>query len=335
MSNQNERTSGQASGDPAGQHGLHIELLDPTPMRVHPLHKVLPTVQMDSIEWHAFMDAASAAGPEGLPPIYVTPEGFIIDGERRWRAARQLQWPRIACVIRQDWEAAALIVDSLLGQRHYSKGAKVYLCLALLKEFVQSAETRRLSNLKRGIKTLEKPLNLPKHTERASGKGLDDLAARLGVGTTVMDQAVRIRKLFELPSLQNHKFHFQDGTEKTLREHFEPRILDAEEPMGLGEVLKGIGWFVDANGKPLEHSAPARNSHLFYWDRGWKGWAKSCGRWEGLDNGQRAQAIAVVKDVVRDVPDQVIALLQDVASEEKKRRRKQQNREAEKTEGRE
>lgn len=322
MNKPNERTPGQAPGEPAGQHGLQIEFLDPAPLRLHPLHKVLPTVQMDSIEWHAFVDAASAAGPDGLPPIYVTPEGFVIDGERRWKAAKQLQWPRIACIKRQDWEAAALIVDSLLGQRHYSKGAKVYLCLNLLKEFVQSAETRRLSNLKRGIKTLEKPLNPPKSIQSTSEKGIDELCERLGCRRDLYFQAVRIRRIFELPSLQEHKFHFQDGTEKTLREHFEPRILDPEEPMGLGEVLKGIGWFVDANGKPLEHAAPARNSHLFYWQRGWQGWAKQCGRWEGLDNEQRAQAVAVVKEAVRDVPDQVIALLQDIASEEKKRRKK-------------
>src|SRR5690349_6928103 len=107
MNNPNERVASE----------LHIDFIDPAPLRVHPLHKVLPTVQTDSIEWHAFVDAASAAGPDGLPPIYVTDEGFVIDGERRWRAARQLQWPRIACVVKQDWEAALLIVESLVHQR--------------------------------------------------------------------------------------------------------------------------------------------------------------------------------------------------------------------------
>lgn len=300
--------------------------LDPAHLRVHHLHKVLPAIQADSVEWHAFVDAASAAGPEGLPPIYVTPEGFIMDGERRWRAARQLQWTKIGAVVRQEWEAATIIVESLLGQRSLSKGAKVYLSLPLMAEYAKAAEIRRLAALKRG-RNLQKAQNSPMpHSVRHRGAA-GDMAERLGVGARTVEQAVQIRRIFELPALDGHQFEFQDGSKKTLREHFEPLILDSESPMGLGEVLKGIGWFVDEHGKPKNQAPPDRNSHLFYWDRGWHGWAKQCARWEFLDNGERAKAINVVKEVARDVPEQVLSVLQDVATEEKKRRKKAQARE--------
>ena len=257
---------------------VKVEFVDPAPLRTHPLHKGMPAIQADSSEWHAFVDGLSAVGAEGIPPIYITAEGMIMDGERRWKAARQLQWPLIACVTRPEGEAATLMVESLLGQRSLTKGAKVYLSLAVLKEFVQGAETRRLANLKRGNKTLEKPLNLPNPTQWASGKGIADVCARLGCGEELLRQAVQIRKYFELPGLVEHKFEFQDGREMTLKEYFEPIILDPEHPKGLGEVLKGIGWFVSPDGKPLNHPPPERNSDLFYFERGWSAWSKCCSR---------------------------------------------------------
>jgi hypothetical protein len=301
---------------------VKIEFLDTAYLRVHPLHKGMPAIQTDSIEWHAFVDALSASGPEGIPAIYVTPEGLIMDGERRWKAARQLQWPEIACVVRPEWEAATLMVDSLLGQRSLTKGAKVYLSLPVLKEFVQGAETRRLANLKRGTKTLEKPLNLPKSTERASGNGIESVCARLGCGRDLYFQAVQIRKYFELPSLAEHRFEFQNGKEMTLKEYFEPLILHPEHPKGLGEVLKGMGWFVSPDGKPLQHPPPARNSHLFYFERGWSTWSKQCKRWADLEEAEREQAMQAVANAVRDVPAEVLGMTARLIKAEGKRRRK-------------
>jgi hypothetical protein len=196
---------------------ITIEFVEPASMRLHPLHKRhLPEPALDSPEWHAFVDAMSGAGPEGTPPIYATETGLIMDGGRRWKAARVLQWDGMGVIRRPDELAGAIMLESLLGQRHLTKGAKVYLAIGFMPEFVESAERRRLANLRQNRKTLEKALISPKHTERASGKGWEELSARLGVGTTLMDQAVKVRKLFLLA----HKFEFQDGRERTLKGTF-------------------------------------------------------------------------------------------------------------------
>ena len=292
-----------------------IEFVDPKPMRLHPLHKCLPEPAFDSPEWHGFVMGLSGAGPTGIPPIVATPEGLIMDGGRRWRGAKQLQWESIGVVRQAEERAAVIVLESLLGQRHLSKGAKVYLALGFMEEFVASAERRRLANLRSGTKTLEKPLIFPKRTQCASGvaagrefKNLEDLAARLGVSARLLDQAMRVHRLFGLAA--NHVFEFQDGSKRTLKGHFEPRMLDAEQPMGLGEVLKGCGWFVDEEGNPKKQAGPPeRNSYLHYFESAWGNFNKQFGRWEKLKSVERARALELVTEGVKGWPEEVLGLV--------------------------
>jgi len=244
-----------------------------------------------------------------------------MDGERRWRAARQLQWDQVPCIVRPEWEAAAIIVESLLGQRSLTKGAKVYLALPLLDEYKKSAETRRLSNLKKGIKTLEKPWNSPTpHSvrHREDGRTSEQAAERLGCSPRLVEQAVRVRKYFE----SAEKFEFQDGSTKTLKEHFEPLMFDPESPIGLGEVLKGIGYFVDPEGNPKQHAPPERNSDLHYFQSGWESFAKHCARFTKLTITERTHALEVVSGGVRAWPDDVLETMAETAKAELRRRQK-------------
>ena len=269
---------------------------------MHKTHKELPGPDRASEMWRAFVMACSSAGPEGIPPIVVTPLGEIMDGERRWLAARQLQWDRIGVIRRPESEAATIMVDSLLGQRHLTKGAKIYLALPLVEDFILASERRRLGNLKQGVKTLEKALIFPKPTQYASGKGLDGLAERFGCSPALLDQAIRVRKIFAIP----HKFEFQDGGTRTLKEHFEPQLLDAESPMGLGEVLKGCGWFVDEDGNIKKQAGPGeRNSYLHYFESAWTNFSKQFNRWEKLKTSERARAVEIVAAGVREWPQEV------------------------------
>jgi hypothetical protein len=93
----------------------------------------------------------SGAGPRRIPPLIVTPQNEIMDGERRWLAARQLNWEEVPIMRAPASEAAVIILDSLIGQRHLTKGAKIYLAVPFLEDFVASAENRRLSKLKQGV----------------------------------------------------------------------------------------------------------------------------------------------------------------------------------------
>jgi hypothetical protein len=329
MNNQHERETVHSEGAP-----YKIEFCDPAPLRLHPLHKFLPGPDVASDEWHAFVDAASATGPEGMSPIVITAEGLIMDGERRWKAALQLQWKGIGCVTRPEWEAAALMIESLVGQRCLSKGAKVYLLLAILPEYSKGVNTRCLAWGQKGVQILQKPFTSPfpySVGERHGWKGSEDLAARLGVSKALVEQAVQIRKTFDLPALVEHKFTFQDGRQKTLKEYFEPLILDPVHPMGLGEVRKGISTFLLPDGTPREQAPPERNSHFFYWTRAWEGWAKQCGRWEGMSPEMRVQAEMVMAATARGVPAAVLKAAAKVFKAEQKRRAKQGKREEAKT----
>jgi hypothetical protein len=288
----------------------------------HETYKSKPKPDRESPQWIAFVMAMSAAGPEGIPPIVVSPCNQIMDGRRRWLAAGQLGWEKIGVMRRPESEAVSIMVDSLLGQHHLTKGAKVYMVVPLLKEFVVSAERRRLENLRRGVKTIEKALIFPKSAERTSEngsegseRGYDDLAARLGCGRNLLFQALQVWRIFEKSS--KHKFEFQDGRERTLKEHFEPQLLDSESPMGLGEVLKGCGWFVDENGNPKKQPTPgARNSHLAYFEAAWGNFNKQFGRWEKLKAAERERAMEVVTAGIQQWPQEVLSV--DIADEAKK-----------------
>lgn len=278
---------------------------------MHAMHKQLPAPDRESPMWLAFMAALSAAGPEGIPQLIVTPDNQIMDGERRWLAAKQLNWDQVPIMRRPESEAAVIMVDSLMGQRHLTKGAKVYLAVPLLEDFVASAENRRLQNLKKGSKTIEKALKSPNTTEWGSGNGWVEIAERFGCGVELLRQAVVVRRLFTRSG--EHKFEFQRGQVLTLRGYFEPQILGLPvrgnpepHPMGLGEVLKGCGWFVDENGKSKQQAGPPeRNSYLHYFSSAWGNFNKQFGRWEKLGLAGRAKALEMITEGVAEWPQEV------------------------------
>lgn len=174
---------------------------DPADLRLHPLQKQLPEPDKQSLEWLSFVAGLSAASPDVIPPLIVTRDGLIMDGGRRWRGAKQLQWERVATVERPEAEAGAVMVESLLGQRDLPRGAKIYVLLNLLSEFVKSSEQRRMENLKRGNKIGQKALIFPNLSNYGSGtkapEGLKDLAERLGVSLSTVEAVARLKKLFD------------------------------------------------------------------------------------------------------------------------------------------
>ena len=79
-----------------------ITFRDPVELRLHPLQRALPEPDKTSVEWHSFVDGIAACGPEAIPPLICTKEGLVMDGGRRWRAAKQLQWTCVPVIERPD-----------------------------------------------------------------------------------------------------------------------------------------------------------------------------------------------------------------------------------------
>jgi hypothetical protein len=203
---------------------VKIEMRDPgeRALRLHPVRKQITLDSTcDKDRWNAFVDGLSGAGPKGIPPITITADGRVMDGDRRWRAAKQLGWKEIACVVRPEEEAAVLIVESLIGQRDLAPGTKVYLALTILPEFVQSFEFRRLQNLKNGVKTLEKPLT----TKLSDEKSSRSLAEKFGVSRETMRRVIAVRDLF--------------AKSPDLKVEWEPKLLAGEK--NLWNVLSAVG----------------------------------------------------------------------------------------------
>jgi hypothetical protein len=194
----------------------NLEMRDPADLRLHRLQKHLPEPDKQSPEWISFVEGLISAGPENLPPLVITHEGEIMDGGRRWRAAKQLQWEQIPCLERPESEAAALIVDSLLGQRNMQRGTKVYLVLSLLPDFVRATEMRRVLNLRDRGKTGQNPLFLPKQCDTDS-ETVKTLCDRLGVHPDVYTRARKLHSLFE----KHPEF----------REDLEPGLLSGEKSL--------------------------------------------------------------------------------------------------------
>ncbi len=77
--------------------------------------------------------------------------------------------------------------------------------------------------------------------------------------------------------------------------------------MGLGEVLKGIGWFVDDNGKPRNQPPPGpRNSFLSYFESALGKFTLHCSRWDKLGERERERALSQVKKSVQEWPEPVL-----------------------------
>ncbi|HEV2452754.1 MAG TPA: hypothetical protein VGY98_00740 [Verrucomicrobiae bacterium] len=262
---------------------MKIEFRDPGDsheLRLHPLNKRIPAFnEDDNAEWASFKIGLSAAGPHGIPPIVITAPGDIMDGKRRWLAAKELGWAEIKCEIRPEQECATLVVESLLAQRTLLRGAKVYLALGLYKEFAKAAEQRRLEHLQNGLKTLEKPLSSTELTKvngrpRENGS-LRELAEKFGTSVELVRQAIDLRSIL-------------DGNEG-LRVVWEAEIFKSHKPVGIGAALAGIGGAAtDQSGreKGVEQSTFAFYEGLF------RPIAEKNYHWGQLSQQRREQIVA-------------------------------------------
>ena len=90
--------------------------------------------------------------------------------------------------------------------------------------------------------------------------------------------------------------------------------------MGLGEVLKGISWFVDDNGRPKYHAPLGpRNSHLKWFQDSLAKFTCNCGRWNTLKEDAKEAALASLRDSVQAWPEPVLRATIEAGREAMKR----------------
>jgi ParB family chromosome partitioning protein len=152
-----------------------------------------------------------------INPITIQPDGTLIAGERRWRAARELGWPMIACHI---WEEKS--AEELLAVEIEENTARAPLTLAeaerawqkyreLLKPYVKHGGDRVSQRATEPENVLfpdsedgdEGPSGpeshlLPDGNEHGPGSRLNQMAAELtGYGRPTMERVEEIRETAE------------------------------------------------------------------------------------------------------------------------------------------
>lgn len=309
---------------------LKIEWFDPgtkpadgqPALRRHPLQKFIPEPVKESPEWAAFKVGLSAVGPEGIPPLVITADGQIMDGKRRWLAARELQWTKVPCLIRDEADAALIMMDSLFGQRDLDRGTKAYIAISMQGEYVKSAENRRLGNLKRGTKTLEFPLFSPKHSDCASGG--DDLADRIGCHRNVVVAAADIFRLFHDPKCEGWKSFYGDGAQakmpplaklqelqKHYREEYEPLLLTGEKT--IWKIRPAIAGALPVHQE--NNTRQPEQAELKLWDDSLASVGKLAPTWDKLTETNQRDVLATWRRTVKKLPQALRAVLKEVLDE--------------------
>lgn len=230
---------------------------DPFSLVIHPLHKEIPPPDKKSADWVAFCDSIRAGGI--LHPLIITKDGRIMDGERRWVAAKDLQLPEIPCIVRNEWEVGVIIAETLIHRKLMTRGAAVYTVMPLLKDFLESAESRRLANLRRGVKTREIPNKSPKSSTLYFGSN-DELCASWGISQGTLYRAKEVHDLFHNPKCEHLIKLYADAKvrvpavdkllvkQRELKAEFEPQLLSGEK--NLWNVLSGVGGRIGTEGQP-------------------------------------------------------------------------------------
>lgn len=270
-----------------------IKIRDPQDLRLHPLQKKYITdPDKDSAEWLSFVDGMSAAGVDGIPPIFITPDGQIMEGGRRWRAAKQLGWPEMQCQVRPVEDAGAIIVESLLGQRNMQRCVKVYIAIQLLEEFVESAEHRRLGHLRNKVKTLEKPLS----SNLTKPDSLRALAEKFGVSHESVRRAKQVHDVFT--------------KHPEVRAEWEPKLLSGDK--NLWNVLSAVGG---AGADQSKREQGVVSAQMEFWNAPFDGLKNALPAWAKMDDQRKQIVMTEWRKTAKKLPQDLRDGMREVLDE--------------------
>lgn len=254
-----------------------------TKLADHPLLSHIPTWDRDQPEFHSLVESIRARGLDY--EVLVDEEDRVVDGRNRRNACAVLKQPvRIRRVAQA--EAASIIVASLINRRHLGKGALAYLSAPLFKDVLEESKARHLAMLKSGGDSKA-------YSVGTAPKGVEDVAAQVGVSTALFEQALKLRRMF-------------DEQPAEIRAKYEPRVLgpwldeagDWQDPIGLGYMINGLTSLInEAAGKEKKLGKRAQHDRLFI---GFLPKLKS--HWSSASAEQKAQIAERLKVEVTKFP---------------------------------
>ena len=305
------------------EHTIHTkvgELVPEFPIghatpKEHALIRHLPRWTQNP-EFHALIESIRDQGV--LEPIKVTAgTGELIDGRHRLEAARRLKLTHLPAIIVSDDAAGEIAVASLLHRRHLTDGQKAWYLVTsgLIDSAFEERQKRKIANLKQG-----------NFTERNSvpfgAKRVEDWAAELAVSVKLLIQAREVKAYFE--DTTRRTITDRDGQtedEVTFQEFFEPRILRAEDPYGLGAVITACATLVKmrpdhTGGKPKDEG---RKSELFV--ASFETIGKRAEYWHGFSDDYKRVAINLIRPQFETLPDDLLEAIHKIVSSERTARK--------------
>lgn len=296
---------------------------DPHDLSPHPLLKHIPPPERDAPEVCACADTIRERDGLTLPLVVDETNRILTDESRlRWMAACRMQLPQVEVIVRPSQLAAVIILECLQHRPHFTKSAKAYVAIPLLKPAFEAARAWRVENLKKG------PVS-PSVYSVDYGATWQDFSTRLGFSRALLGFAKEVHDAFEADR-KPYPFTIEGGPEDgqvqmmTLRDYFEPRIFremtggehEQHRPMGLGAVLAGIAGIRSTKDKKKHHPEQLdlfRDGLRTFILRGIK---------IGDDLAAAREIIGkTLAAVGHDDLDPLIALAQEITSQAKQRRR--------------
>lgn len=219
-----------------------------------------------------------------LQALLVTSDGKIADGRHRWRGAKIAGLDEAPCSIVSSDRAREIALETLTARRHLTtKGQLAYGAYPLFADRHEMICAQRQEGLQEGA-----------YFSGKSGPSATELASELGVSRDLFFQAARLHALFE----ENEE----------LRAEWEPRIMDPDEPIGLGAAIAGMAGKAATIGAKR---APTRNSALARFTSAWGNLGKCAVGWSRWNDESRDTAAEAVRGAISSMPDPLLDVLRD------------------------
>lgn len=320
-----------------------IETRDPKDLRPLPYVAAMPRWPKEAPEWGAFVEDIRASGI--CHPIQILPDGRVVDGETRRQAALALGLKSVPVEVVADESAAAICLRELVLRRNLSKGQLAYVAVPVLGPVLEAAEAAHLERLKTGNQKGQEPTG----TEfRMVGGGQfsevhtkEKLAETLGITSRLLRQAEEVHSLFAKTDATPFLWTGDDAkieleqrgldpeTKLTMRQYYEPLILDPEHPTGLGAVIAGISSKLEQMVKADKHgiahgggkaAQPAEQLRLF--TDVWDSLVTRYDYWKRMDPDRRKEATAKLDESLHAAPEDFLKTLKARVAAEIRLRKK-------------
>jgi hypothetical protein len=230
-----------------------------------------------------------------IPPLFITSRDEIVNGRHRYWYAVDNRMLELPVMVIPDEQISTAVLAGITGQNHNTVGQRAFFAVPFLKDAFQAAQERRLTFLATGGRAKLPPLPTA-----------EDLAARFGFSKALLTQARQLHKEF--------------AKDPALRDEWQPRILDPENPIGLGAALAGIAGKAATAGKARRAT---RNTALHNWGVAWENVVSAANKgWARWNDEEKTEATEALNGQIIKLPDAALEATAAAARDELKARKK-------------